>query len=388
MVNVGADVTLTEDACLQNLTSRTNYYDKFDGGSGSCTCTEGSKGQVRSVLKGISEVNKCADEIVNGACCLSKQNSYPWPGSKECDFLYFWVGDILLSKCSVKSLETFLGKVFDELKNWTELRCYDYNYNRNISEDLFRKRKKIFDYSLDYGDIQLCSLKTGSPCAGECCQYLEQISSIYEDIKGDCGGNYRTEPYCTHFTTVFSNDSNSPGTLKLKCPGGLRAESDSSRMVVGTRYSPEGHEDSAVSSHTSDTTSNGGGTGVPAAVSAAGGLAAIALPTLTYLLYKVSKVTNIIELYIYYTSLFSGIKNTFFGGSSNLSGNRRKRSTKHDFDTLTEDDTLTEYGTAPSTVDSTADSTDGSTVYGGRPATGRANNNRRGKHRNISYQHM
>ncbi|ANQ07505.1 Uncharacterized protein PCOAH_00016250 [Plasmodium coatneyi] len=143
-------------------------------------------------------------------------------------------------------------------------------------------------------------------------------------------------------------------------------------------------------SHRKEGEEGGDGSGaLPGAVS--GGLAAVGLPTIMFLLYKVI-VSQHLKYINNYTSLFSGIKSSF--GKSR----RRRSAIGHELNAFSEDNSTTFGSTVYSTEvsssnltaveSSIADSTDVSTVYGG-PATRRRNNRRGGENRrNIPYQRM
>ncbi|ANQ07910.1 KIR-like CYIR protein [Plasmodium coatneyi] len=285
----------------------------------------------------------------------------------RCNFLYYWIGDTLFQTMRrPEDFSTAMNEVYNKLKQLQGLQINDKCgvMYPNISKDIFTKMKKVYNYTHDCTIMENCrggSRSPGAPCPSEPPEHVQETCTAYRQMEIECRGETNEPNYCDDFNSKYKKYLKE-GPLKSNCnPEQPQQETPPAEGTSGATTgvvaaSTEGSADS--------------GSGVVPAVSG-GVLATVGLPTIAaFLLYK----------YKPWSSWF-GKHSSGNGGRSNR--RRRRRSAGHEFDASTED-TLTEYSTLSSMIGD--DSTDESSVFGGRPASRGRSNNRRGK--NISYKRM
>ncbi|SCA59720.1 VIR protein [Plasmodium vivax] len=134
-----------------------------------------------------------------------------------CNFLYFWLGDILLKKLRVKEFYSeIILELFKILKNNTRQVCtarYPY-----IHKDDFEKFKLIFDISEDY-KIYKSQIYSNMYCNKNYMTYLETHIQNYNKFHNDCeveSYDSLKKPYCNYFKQYFpNNEHNTLSNMKF-----------------------------------------------------------------------------------------------------------------------------------------------------------------------------
>ncbi|ANQ07105.1 Uncharacterized protein PCOAH_00015410 [Plasmodium coatneyi] len=263
-----------------------------------------------------------------------------------CDYFYYWLGHLLFEECGLHSIPEAMNKIYQQLKILTsESNCN--SKDNHSSKDIFYGDKLKFEFEQDYNPKQEQLQKYYEFCNEGYKGLRTNFTPTFPEVDVECKSD-NEHAYCTKFK----------GKYETYCQGEGSSEVEEGCKIVNGVGSPAtGAETETLA--VSDGQSSPGST-----------------------------VAVVFGALATYTSLFSGIKNSF-GSSSNRRKRKRKRRTtvESDFDTITED-TLTEYSTEASTVGSMEEYT----VYDGRSPSGRrgrTNNGRReGNRNNISYQRI
>ncbi|ANQ05896.1 KIR protein [Plasmodium coatneyi] len=365
---------------LNALPSR-EIYNKLIGSTGhhGVTNCNGEK-HIQEVMEKVQpyeEIREDIDKIRKALCYVSKMdNAMVTKNTKEdyCFALYFWVGKILSEKLSStkfqKTIVAYHNKIVD---NEDEYECAP--AKPSTDPDIFRKLKKLFDYKKD--ETFICNASRGegeTPCPAAYQEYLREAQNAYEVIRQKYTDS-TDESWYINFKDWYTQYS-SKKKLELNCE--LKDTEKHELQDQGVKVGSQGRNPEPRSKSSSSREINTPAIAIPSA-----GLAFVGLPTVAFLAYR-------------YNLLPPGIKNTFFGKSNKARSGRGKRSTgRHNFDddTLTENDSSTEYGTVYSTE---GNSTLGSSEYDApssstttRKERARTNNrSQQPKRTNISYGRM
>ncbi|CAA9986998.1 KIR protein [Plasmodium knowlesi strain H] len=311
-----------KDDPLKNLPSRVHFYSKFNSSTGECA--EGYNRNVKEkILHMESGAETYADSIREAECYVSRVGRSTASSSHSyykdrCNFLYFWIGNMLSSKLTNGVLfPTIMQLIYTELDNWYGMHECKI-LSTNADSNLFQEMKRIFDYYHDYGTI-VGITNDGKPhCKTEYEDYVDALRTAYTNVETYCKVDTKnaSDDYCKWFQEKFNNTIGTiPKPTDLKCKPNPNANQAGSSGP------------GAVSEHGD---SGGGSGGVGGMVG--GTLATVGLPTIGFFLYK-------------YTNIFDGIKKSLFGGSNNTGGrNRGRRSIgrrQHFDDTFTENDSST-----------------------------------------------
>ncbi|ANQ08804.1 KIR protein, partial [Plasmodium coatneyi] len=351
-------------------------------------CKEDLRREVETTLTSWKNDVTLADGIVRNydyACTKGGQGEPSY--YDRCKFFYYWLGDKLGDSRSM-----VIPEIYKKLKDSTGT-CKCTNLYDNITKERFPQAKILFDYYCNYKKLEgknecndYCKNKT-------CDDAYSKAESTYTTVNTECHTT-QGEPYCNKFkeekgkegefskpkelpkqtcTPPLAPEPARPSTsqenLTASDGGVARTAKDSPDSIrvkkVGTDHKvhllQENHKD-----HHNKVETN---------------------PKVHLPLVLVVQDTKVVyrNLVLQYNLLPPGLKNFFGGSSTNSKSNRRRRTVERDFDSLMND------STDVSTVHSTTDSTDNSTIYDRSPPSGRrkANNRRNGQHRNnIAYQRM
>ncbi|ANQ07198.1 KIR-like protein [Plasmodium coatneyi] len=276
--------------------------------------------KYESIKDDIEHIAKAWCSIINGA-----QDQSEGGKKMEGDFyylFYYWLGDkVWKSERESKPFSDVMNEIYTALKEVHSSIQYGEICTKDIDQSTFNEMKLAYEYYMDHEKIkeQLEGAKReGYPCTVQYSELLDKTVSAYNNVYGSLHGEERSgNRYCDKFKEMF-NHYDTVNPQEIKCEN---VYTEKSTADIGTT----------------------------AAISSIVGIGA--LPTIAYLLYKVSK----------YNILPSWISNHFGGGNSNRNRtNRKKRTIENDFDTLT--DTSTLYSTDLSTTSTE----DNSTIYNER----------------------
>ncbi|CAA9986293.1 KIR protein [Plasmodium knowlesi strain H] len=334
-----------EEDTLKDLPSQ-KVYEELSGSKDECIGEHGIEEMERKLTSYVE--NKGDMDRIKGALCHVYKMEDNKDGRKKSDYcsaLYYWVSEIVWK---IYESDTKSGSSkFDHAMNkyCTEIRDKEGEYGCKppdpITDPKIREAmKKLFDFTVDKEFICTASGGADTPDGGIYGTYLAGVRSAYSHMQPECIGKGDGEGWCVDFTLWYGHHREE-GTLQLKCNGILKPQ-------VEEPATPGHSFSSSVNDISSGSTATMGS-------AVAGGLVSVALPTIGFFLYK-------------YTDVFSGIKNSLFGGSNRNRGRGRRstfrHSNQHFEDTLTENDSST-LGGGGGGESSTlgGSSTDISTIY-------------------------
>ncbi|CAG9485346.1 unnamed protein product [Plasmodium vivax] len=136
--------------------------------------------------------------------------------SDICNFLYYWLGDILLEKLEIKILfQEIISNLFKTLidDNNDQL-CQLPHYYMESNE--FHDFKSIFDCSEDYKSYNIHLLTPGKSCSNNYKIHLEKNIENYNRFYSECEVEGLNKPYCDTFRKYFP-DKEMNLLSKFKC---------------------------------------------------------------------------------------------------------------------------------------------------------------------------
>ncbi|ANQ10802.1 CYIR protein [Plasmodium coatneyi] len=309
----GKKADLTADD-LNRLPSK-KAYAAFDHRYGNCGTYGVNVGdaasQLNSALNSHQNIKNEAEKILKAWCEASSQMTGSYASSSGlCQYFYFWLWDLLKNKLSdtEESPLSVMKTIYEKLNQVSSSSTttvggkemckiiYD-----NISDKEFFPQVKIhFDYSKDYLTIttQLGNGVSGGGVGTKACDttyhdHLEAIKTACSAIEADCKEDSlspKSGKYCDPLRAAGQQNEVTAGDYckkeelqKLEC-----------QEVPKPKPNPNPNQASSSGSF-SDADS---GSAASSIAPAAGGLAAIGIPTVLFFLYKVSNTTITITILI------------------------------------------------------------------------------------------
>ncbi|ANQ07062.1 Uncharacterized protein PCOAH_00013060 [Plasmodium coatneyi] len=336
------------------------------------------KGELQT--SGVNEGN--GEKVLGGWCKAHQKKGSDLSNSDYCYYLYFWLWDLLYKELKdMRKVSTVMNEIYTKLAPWGKGKSCSTIYKITKSFP-FDRMKSIYDYHQDKETIKGKLSSEGNKCSKALSKYLKKALSAYTKIKTKCevpGKNGKKSDYCTDFSRKYEQYLTELSTLaNCTIPAVQQQEQEEQQQQQQEEQQAQIQFLGPAS----------GGSVLPA-VSAAGGLAVIGVPFVSFFLYK-------------YNLLPPWISNKFKRGSNR--SRKRRFAVERNFETLTAD-TSTLYSTESLTADSSSTtmdtsthySTDNSTLYNEErssrpsPPPGQrrrvANNNNR-QPKNIVYQRI
>ncbi|EDL42632.1 variable surface protein Vir7, putative, partial [Plasmodium vivax] len=173
--------------------------------------------EAKKELSKKMELRHVSDNILKALCYVYRKSSKQYFDDTICNFLYFWLGDILLEKLINKHffseiiLNLFNTLIYKNAKICTAPHYY-------IHEDDFKNIKLFFDISEDY-KIYKSQLYNNMYCNKNYMSYLDTHVQNYKKFHTECEvESYGTHEkrYCKYFKEYFPKEEHN--TLSnLKC---------------------------------------------------------------------------------------------------------------------------------------------------------------------------
>ncbi|VVA00402.1 PIR protein [Plasmodium vivax] len=192
---------------LGKLTSKF-HYDYFDNEKRDCYHV-----QFHSNIKGELEQYKgrfkdISDKLIKGLCFIyNKKINNPRRFDKEWySYLYYWLGHNIFQNLSDKTL---FPKIIDMI--YYELN-FSFSYDifkpihKDINEDTFNTYKLLFDYSKDYGNINLSTSHGYTTCDEHYKAVIKNYINTYKDAHKNCTDDNEKNYDCTYFNELFNED--------------------------------------------------------------------------------------------------------------------------------------------------------------------------------------
>ncbi|KMZ95111.1 hypothetical protein PVMG_05940 [Plasmodium vivax Mauritania I] len=158
-----------------------------------------------------------SDKILEALCYVYKKSSREGFDNNLCNFLYFWLGDILLKKLEKEDFfQEIILKLFKILTNKNGMVCtapHSFMYKED-----FEYAKLFFDISEDY-KIYKSQLYNNVLCDKNYMTYLDARVKDYKKFHSECEVetyDSHEKRYCKYFKEYFPKDK--PNTLSnMKC---------------------------------------------------------------------------------------------------------------------------------------------------------------------------
>ncbi|KNA01533.1 hypothetical protein PVNG_05554 [Plasmodium vivax North Korean] len=203
-----------DDNSLIILQTKYNYG-KLDSGRDTCEYDIFYK-EAKHILDSNEGLKNDSDKILRALCYVYKNRLSGVLQSEICNFLYYWLGNILIDKMTHKTVFfDVIIKLFNTLKNnISEKLCnlpHPYMYVNN-----FEKIKLFFDYSEDYNTYKHQLTGKNNSCNENYKTYLDKYVNSYKEVKVECAENKNPNSYCNEFHYYFK-DKNDDLLSKWTC---------------------------------------------------------------------------------------------------------------------------------------------------------------------------
>ncbi|KMZ86075.1 hypothetical protein PVBG_05474 [Plasmodium vivax Brazil I] len=156
-------------------------------------------------LRDYKDLHDFSDKIMKALCYVYNESASSSFDKNICDYLYYWLSDIIVTHLKNKSLYIqILAMLYDVLyNNKGERICNKIDYK--INENGIKKFKLIFDYSQDYNTYMTQLTQDNHKCTENYKDYLQKYVDSYNELKSECGRYDNSYNYCGNFKTYISN---------------------------------------------------------------------------------------------------------------------------------------------------------------------------------------
>ncbi|CAI7721710.1 PIR protein [Plasmodium vivax] len=188
-----------------NFTSNIMYY-KFESGQGNCEGVPFDS-EVRDELENHPSLKNISDKIAKALCYVYWKKVFNDDFSNDlCSYMYYWIGDKIYSNLSSTSeFKSIIRILYDELNN-TEYNTICQRVKRTMNKNYFDKNKVLFDYSKDYGNIDMDVAHGDTTCNHNYKGYIEKYIKIYKDAYSYCKVNNDSIYECDKFSAILNDD--------------------------------------------------------------------------------------------------------------------------------------------------------------------------------------
>ncbi|CAG9479387.1 unnamed protein product [Plasmodium vivax] len=182
---------------------RTNYYYYyFNNDIGVCE-GDSFNDKAKEILDKHPELKGVSEKILKALCYVHRKSMRTDFKNDICDFLFYWIGDIILKDLKNKE---FFGEImlnlFETLNKSGTREICNFSYN-NIYEENFKNVKLIFDYSEDYNSYEEQIIGYNPPCNQDYKEYLKTYVDTYNKFNNKCTVEKSNENYCEAFKKYF-----------------------------------------------------------------------------------------------------------------------------------------------------------------------------------------
>ncbi|SCA59609.1 Plasmodium vivax Vir protein, putative [Plasmodium vivax] len=145
-----------------------------------------------------------SEQILKGLCYVYRKSLKNDFESNICNYLYYWLGNILLEKMKHNFLfQEAIYDLFDILLNDKKKICTAPPYYINVEN--FENIKFFFDYSEDYNGYNEQIKTHNPPCNEKYNNYLKSYVHSYNKFKAICQNGRSSYSYCNVFNEYFAN---------------------------------------------------------------------------------------------------------------------------------------------------------------------------------------
>ncbi|SBT53625.1 PIR Superfamily Protein [Plasmodium ovale wallikeri] len=222
---------LLQNENLEGLMSNINYRNLNQRRD---RCTWVNISSLQSQLNAQIGIKDLREQILDALCDTSFINNHTSECNERCDYLYYWLGSLLLTKLSddvtFKNIIQIIGAGLNKLENETKCKC---DFISDISIDLFKKMNIVFDYSKNFDSIKLALNDHNNTCNNIHHNYVNTAVGTYKEVNSLCVSD-TSKRYCPQFKKYFNGkDYSVLSTLACKTVK-ERGETDNSISISGT----------------------------------------------------------------------------------------------------------------------------------------------------------
>ncbi|VUZ99522.1 PIR protein [Plasmodium vivax] len=179
-----------------------HYYYKLDKGRYGCEYFPFYDAATR-VLDSYHWRQKDSDKILRALCYAYKNILAGYLDNDICNFLYFWLGNILLEKLVTKELfHEVILKLFNTLVDDKKDQICELPHSLMLKEE-FKDFKLIFDCSEDYKSYREQYINLVTSCNNDYKEHLDTHIRNYNHFYDKCKVENLKESYCTAFDKYF-----------------------------------------------------------------------------------------------------------------------------------------------------------------------------------------
>ncbi|GAW84666.1 variable surface protein [Plasmodium gonderi] len=205
------------DEELKNLHSKLKYAE-FDKKYVNC---EGHSIPIdaKSFINKYKWYENDSNKILKAFCYAYRTNMKTDINEDDCDYMFFWLGDIVYRNLIQKDL---FSNVMDGLNFFLKSYegfgiCNYYKYdNYYNTHHIFMGIKRLFDFSKDYDILEKYFQTPNRSCNGSFNLYLDQGVIKYRECKNSCNNPSRRDTTCNAFNKYF-NDRNKNDLREWTC---------------------------------------------------------------------------------------------------------------------------------------------------------------------------
>ncbi|KMZ88681.1 hypothetical protein PVBG_06088 [Plasmodium vivax Brazil I] len=178
------------------------HYGNLDKGWGHCQNYTFYKA-AKNILDDNKGLDNDSDKILRALCYVYTKGSREHFDKNICNFLYFWLGDILLKKLEKNIFfQNIISNLFKTLTNHDNHQICELPHFFMLEED-FKDIKTIFDCSEDYKSYNEHLLNPRMFCNNNYKTYLNTNKTNYDIFYSHCEVEQNGYKYCEAFRKYF-----------------------------------------------------------------------------------------------------------------------------------------------------------------------------------------
>ncbi|GAW84440.1 variable surface protein, partial [Plasmodium gonderi] len=197
----GGESFLYNDDLLKELPSIKKYA-SFNNGYVDCKHANFYE-YVNIPLQNEEWQKDVSNEIHKALCYIYNKKETANFNNEDCDYLYFWLNDIIYNNIKFQLHSTSVITVLKFLlqnNDGQNICLYD---EYNINKDNYRDIKLLFDFSKDYDTLKNYFSNGYRFCNSDFQKYVNQYIIKYNQIKGMCNDPNSMDAICIAFKKFF-----------------------------------------------------------------------------------------------------------------------------------------------------------------------------------------
>ncbi|KMZ88666.1 hypothetical protein PVBG_06096 [Plasmodium vivax Brazil I] len=177
-------------------------YDQLNNGSDGCEDEVFYK-VAKTKLGDYNWFQDVSGKILKGLCYAYRNNFAEEYNNDICNFLYYWLGDILYDNVNPRiKFDSALSNLFLILKLFIVKKCTAPTYYNIYKGEDFKNIKLFFDYSKDYDTYQQ-HITDNQTCNKKYNVFLQKHVETYKRFQSECEITPHSPGYCKAFNEYF-----------------------------------------------------------------------------------------------------------------------------------------------------------------------------------------